>query len=344
MTVTLDTIAKHVGLSRQTVAFVLGDRPHLFREETRRRVFAAAQELGYRRNVAAVAMNQGRYNAIGLLQSAVTGLGAVHPNFLAAVLESLREAKMHLSIGQLDDAALTDQRAMPNLMNDWAIDGLIISYIANYPKRLVDILHRYRLPAIWTNVKRDHDSVYPDDYAGARQATELLLAQGHRKIGFVRHGDAVHYSSQDRWSGYGDAMRSDGLEPRRLGTGVHNSDVTTPAWHAELLTSIRAWLQSPDRPSAVVVDDDQAAPLIVHVCEFLGIALGSELSVVNLTRDPSPVLGRVLTTMRIPTGGLGHVAVPLLLQKIAASATDLPSVAVPYKVVHPDVTCRPPVG
>ena len=57
MAITLKDIAETTGLSRQTVAFILGDRPHLFREETRRKVIDAAQKLGYRPNSAAASMS-----------------------------------------------------------------------------------------------------------------------------------------------------------------------------------------------------------------------------------------------------------------------------------------------
>jgi LacI family transcriptional regulator len=342
MPVTVSMIAKHVGLSRQTVGFILGDRGHLFREETRKRVLAAAEELGYRRNAAAMAMMRGRYNAIGLLQSVNAAFGLVHANFLAALMEQLRATNMHLSLGQVDDETLVDESAMPELMNSWAVDGLIISYVANYPERLVDILHRYRLPAIWTNVKHPFDAVYSDDYAGARDATELLLKMGHRRIAFVRYYDGVHYSSRDRWSGYSDAMHAAGLQPRRIGT--HMGDWTSAEAHARRAEHVRAWVQTADRPSAVVIDDEEVATLVVHFAAVVGVALGSDLSVMNISRDALPVLGRVVSTMRIPTGDMAFAAVPLLLEKITTSGSELPSVSVPCLSFNPDATCRPPVG
>lgn len=343
MSVTLSTIAKHVGLSRQTVAFVLGDRPHLFRVETRERVFAAAEELGYRRNAAAVAMSRGRYNAIGLLQSTIAGLGLVHFNFLAAMMEEARGANMHLSLGQVDDATLTDEAAMPALMNAWAVDGLIISYVANYPERLVDILHRFRLPAVWTNVKRDVDAVYADDYIGVHQATELLLSRGHRRIAFARHYDAVHYSGQDRWSGYCDAMRSAGLEPWRLGRDLSHLRVDAIEAYTERLTDVHGWLADGNRPSAVLLDDDATAPIFVHLCGLSGLRLGIDLSLVNITRDPMPLLGQVITSAVVPTGALGHAAVPMLLRKVSNREAAIPSVAVPYRLAFANETCHPPV-
>ncbi|HEY0010256.1 MAG TPA: LacI family DNA-binding transcriptional regulator [Tepidisphaeraceae bacterium] len=341
MAVTLSTIAKHVGLSRQTVAFVLGDRPHKFREETRNRVFAAAEELGYRRNAASVAMSRGRYNAVGLLQSTHPGLGLVHANFLAAILEEIRSTDLHLSLGQVDDATLTDETAMPELMNAWAVDGLIISYVADYPERLVEILHRYRLPAVWTNVKRDVDAVYADDYAGVREATESLLALGHQRIAFVRHYDAVHHSSRDRLAGYRDAMHSAGLQPRRLGSDLSHLRPEVAECHTRRFSETRHFLEA-DRPTAVILDDDQTAPIFIHICGLLGIEIGKDISLLNVSRDKAPILGQFLTSAVVPTGDLAHAAIPMLLQKIEEREVDLPSVAVPYKYIYPNVSCRPP--
>ena len=340
MAVNASVIAKHVGLSRQTVAFILGDRPHLFKEETRQRVFAAAAELGYRRNAAAVAMGRGRHNAIGLLQSANARLGSVHHNFLAATMEQARAAGLHLSMGQVDDAKLTDDAAVPALMKEWAVDGLVISYVANYPERLVEILHRYRLPAIWANVKREFDAVYADDYAGSRDATEHLLRLGHRDIAYVTHYDGPHYSSHDRWAAYADTMRSAGLQPRRVGSDL--SQMPTASVEADTIRFEEVGqLLRGQRPTAVLINDEATAPIFVHLCGLLGIKLGSDLSLVNLTRDSSPVLSQVLTSAVVPTGDLGHALVPMLQRKIAERTTDFPSVSVSYRLRFPEATCRP---
>lgn len=341
MAVTVSTIAKHLGLSRQTVAFVLGDRPHLFREETQQRVFAAAEKLGYRRNAAALAMSRGRYNAVGLLQSSIAGLGLVHVNFLGALMAEVRVLNMHLSIGQVDDATLVDEKAMPELMNAWAVDGLIISYVATYPQRLVDILHRYRLPAIWTNVKRDVDAVYVDDYAGARDVTERLLSLGHRRIAFVRNYDSVHYSSHDRWTGYSDAMLAAGLIPRRIGTDLSHLPVTSTDAYSERLREMRVALGA-GRPTAVIVDDEATCPILIQLCGMLGLKLGSDVSLVNVTREETPILGQHISTAVVPTGALGHAAIPMLTRKIESRFVDMPSETIRYSSLHADATCGPP--
>jgi LacI family transcriptional regulator len=343
MAVTLSTIAKHTGLSRQTVAFVLGDRPHLFREETRNKVFEAAERLGYRRNAAAVAMTRGRYNAIGLLQTSKTSLGIVHQNMLMALLEVMRANDMHLSLGQVDDQVLTDELAMPNLMNAWAVDGLIISYVADFPERLAEILERYRLPAIWTNVVRPHDAVHPDDYGGVRDATQRLIELGHRDIAFVRYYEPVHYSGAARYKGYCDALATVGLHPRCIGYHIDAPPGDDRVANAERGRDIVRWLHQ-DRPSAVIVDDDEVMPMLVHQCALHGVKIGPDLSIIQVSRNALAPLGQLIATARVPTGDVAHAVVPLILKKIETPGTLLPTVAVPYRFFDIESSCCPAVS
>jgi len=64
MAVTLKQIGAMTGLSNQTVSFVLGNKAHLFRPETQKRVREAAQRLGYRPNAPARAMRAGRWRCL----------------------------------------------------------------------------------------------------------------------------------------------------------------------------------------------------------------------------------------------------------------------------------------
>src|SRR3954451_18865798 len=61
-------VARHVGLSRATVSYVLNNTPHqAIPEHTRRRVLAAAAELGYTPSAAARALVTGRSDVVLLL-------------------------------------------------------------------------------------------------------------------------------------------------------------------------------------------------------------------------------------------------------------------------------------
>ena len=59
-------VASRAGVSQKTVSRVMNGEPYV-KEEVRLRVLQAAQELGYRRNNAARALNSGRTHRIGLV-------------------------------------------------------------------------------------------------------------------------------------------------------------------------------------------------------------------------------------------------------------------------------------
>src|SRR5215475_9389542 len=87
--VTIATVARHANVSRQTVSNVL-NAPELVRADTRARVQAAIEELGYRTNLAARQMRTGRSKLIAVRIDPVRD--GVEPSVLDRFLHGLTEA------------------------------------------------------------------------------------------------------------------------------------------------------------------------------------------------------------------------------------------------------------
>ena len=66
MSTTIADLASRLNLSKGSVSRILNDKGQGFSEETRRRVFALADEIGYRPNAVARALATGRTGFIGL--------------------------------------------------------------------------------------------------------------------------------------------------------------------------------------------------------------------------------------------------------------------------------------
>ena len=66
---TLSDVAEAVGVSAQTVSRVLNNHPSV-RPETRQKVLAAVQALGYEPNLAARSLASGSSGAVGILLTA----------------------------------------------------------------------------------------------------------------------------------------------------------------------------------------------------------------------------------------------------------------------------------
>ena len=85
MSVTIKDVAAVVGLSPSTVSRAFG-RPDKVDEMTRRRIIAAADELGYRPNLAARAQYTGRTQCLGVI------LPDLENPFFAGVLKGIESA------------------------------------------------------------------------------------------------------------------------------------------------------------------------------------------------------------------------------------------------------------
>jgi LacI family transcriptional regulator len=334
--VTIAQIARKAQAAQSTVSCVLNGK---FKEsgatpERIARIQAIAREMNYRPSAAARAMRTGRCDAIGLVLSTRPGRISPFLDLWLGLMDDLHRRGLSLTVARLPDDELTDDTALPRLMREWAVDGLLVDYVAEEPARFTELLREQRIPTVWLNRRQPHDAAYPDDRAGARMATEHLLALGHRRIAWHSDNAGPHYSHSERLTGYREAMAAAGLEPR-----THLGDHWASA--AERLPVARRLLQGDDRPTAVLTYGPQdALPLLVAALER-GWRVPSDLSLITFHREPFATHGIDLTTALIPAAAMGRVAVDLLLRRIAGPDRPQPAQALPY-TLHAGATCAAP--
>lgn len=95
-----EDVARLAGVSRKTVSRVLNNEPYVS-EESRRRVLAAAEELGYRLNHAARALASGRTRSIGVVALATAGYGTA--SLLVGIEQAVRDAGYALRVVNTPD-------------------------------------------------------------------------------------------------------------------------------------------------------------------------------------------------------------------------------------------------
>ena len=242
------------------------------------------------------------------------------------VLDALVSRDLHLVLTRLPDNDLSDPDRLPRILREQCVDGLLINYTHDIPPRMGQIIAQHRIPAVWLNVKREHDAIYHDDVEAGRLAAARLLSQGYRRIAYAdfSHGqatiDAAHYSTRDREAGYAAAMLDAGLTPRVI---RHARRVDA----VERLAAAAAALRREDRPDAVVAyASSTAAPFILAAMQQ---ARPGErpLGVVTVDNAPVDFAGQPVEAVYLHQWGLGRAAVDMLADKIDASdpAAPLPS-------------------
>ena len=323
MAVTIKQIAERAGLSVPTVSRILNNDGELFRPETRDKVLTAARDLGYRPNSYRMALRTKRFNAIGLLFTADPTLTGLSCDTQCALLRALQRRNQHLVAGQASSDDSTGEAALPKMLREWSVDGLLIDTAAAAPLEVEQLIRRTAIPSIWLNTKRDVDCVYADEEQGAAHGTRELLSLGHKRVMYLDLGDRGHASPPARRAGYEAAMQSAGLPPRHL--------IPEPLDDAHRVAFVSKWLASvsaADRPTAILcAAATHAMPLYIAAMKA-GLSVPEDLSILTIHDQASCGLGVQLTMMRLPSAELAGEGLTALDQKIAHPHMELPPQAV----------------
>jgi LacI family transcriptional regulator len=335
MSATQQQIAEVLGVSRQAVSFALNGGGTLS-QETRAHIIKAAAEMGYRPNHSARAMRSGRFDSIGLLLGTHEDTTYLPWGLFVEILSESTLHDVHVNVTRMPDEKLSDPEFVPKIMRELMVDGLLIDYIFDVPKHLVNVIEQHHIPSIWINSQRENDCVYPDDYRGAYEATRYLLELGHRRIAYVEQQHNMHYSAADRRRGYEQAMDEAKLEPDVL------SMVSAYGGEEALLArQLESWLRSEKRPTAVFAYEAYYAMPVLAAAMRIGLRVPEELSLIGVHHETIASPGFGITTMMLPVYEMGSTAVKMLLQKIAQPQLPLEPCVLSLSLDE-GRTCAPP--
>lgn len=216
MTVTIIDVAKRAGVSPSTVSRVISNHPRIS-PATARKVREAMEELGYHPNIAAKNLVSKTAQAIGVIlprPAEELFLNLFFPEVLRGIVTQATRAGYDLTM----TAGTTEREeldAVTRLVKGRRADGVVLLYSRrNDP--LVAFLTEQRFPFVLIGRSEEHPdvlSVDNDNVQAAYDATRHLIAQGHRRIGFVS-GPPNLVVSRDRLEGYRKALQEAGLETR----------------------------------------------------------------------------------------------------------------------------------
>jgi LacI family transcriptional regulator len=333
---TVYDIAKAAGVSYSTATRVLNGQVSYTRPTYARRaakIRKIASEMGYRPNVAAQATSSGRFNAVGVVLRRDKKLGfGPHPSYLRGICKALDESGQTMVFAPVSPDEL-DSPDAARILHQKVVDGLILTDRALLGGPAEAALDQLHLPAVWMNVKRPYNAVYPDDEHGGRVCTEHLLQRGHRRIAFVGPPDTEHYSSTERVAGYAAAMKAAGLSP------------TPVIWHhqpGQRVAQLRELFQSPDRPTAVVAMDQLYEPVLLAAAHQ-GLRTARDLSIINLANG-QPLAAVPVDTYEIPAYWVGYHAVRMLNRRVGHPDVDQPAHPVTYDKHIPGKTVAGPAS
>jgi len=330
-TVTLQTIADRLGVSRTTVSNAYG-KPDQLNPALRGKILEVAKELGYPGpNPAARTLRRGRAGAVGLLLCETLAYAFTDPAAIL-LLQGVAQATDAADVGLVLLPSPKIAGGDPAAVRAAVVDGFVVYSVPDGTPAVEAIFERH-LPTVIIDEPRrqDHPFVGIDDRSGARAAADHLLALGHRRFGVVadfltvpptgppdpdRPAGVAVATAHGRVNGYADALRAAGLpwEEVRIEEARANTPDAGCAAAAALLD------RSP-RPTAILALTDQLALGVLAAARQRGVAVPAALSVVGFDDIPAAA-GALppLTTVRQPLLEKGRRAGQLLLDGWAEDA------------------------
>jgi DNA-binding LacI/PurR family transcriptional regulator len=318
--VTSVDVARHAGVSQATVSLVLsGKSAGRVSASTEATVRQAAEELGYRPNLAARALRTGAARAVGLVVPDIT-----HP-FLGRVMRGVQVAARREGYAVvLVDAARdwTWEGDAFEVLRNSAVDGFLL-FGVEPPRRAEDLEDSMvtiesdpgRLPTVRLDVE-----------AGGRAVAEHLLGLGHRRLGRLASsvGTPTFRRREAAWAA---AVAAAGLNPDAVPRALSAMNID------DALEVARDLLAADPPPTGIFCDDDLLAAGLYVAARERGLRVPEDLSIVGFDDlDIARVLDPPLTTVAADPAELGAAALERLLARLAGRPGDAETV-VPVRLV-----------
>ena len=303
--VTIKAVAAQAGVSAMTVSNVFNNTGK-FSRDTRERVLAAIDALGYVPNSAARRLVGATPARVGLLYAGVDSM-FINATLAAAAVASAERglqlmARKVASPQDALDTAQALQRAGADALLVLPPFDLALSGSAQF-----QALNMAAAAIATASPLPDMFTVRIDNRAASRAITELLIAKGRRRIAIIS-GPLDHSDSIERLRGCRDALEAHGmhLAAERVIEGRFTFASGLEA--AERLLGLRA------PPDAIVAANDDMAAAALWVAHRRGLSLPRDLAVTGF--DDTLLATRVwpaLTTVRQPIDRMTARALDLLL-------------------------------
>lgn len=297
---TLTDLAAAAGISVALASIVMREAPGAS-EETRTRVLAAAEELGYRPDVRAQSLAGQRSRVIGVIFG--SAVGVFHFDLLDGLYAAAESHGHNLVLAAMTPSR--DEAMAARSLQGFRFDALIM---LSPPTPTPLLAGRIPLAVVGWHV--DHpmvDVIRSNDQAGIGAAVDHLVELGHRSIVHIDGGSTV--IAEARRDAYLAAMRRHGLAD-------HTRVLPGGQSQVDALVAARVLCED-SPPTALVAYNDDIAVGAMGVFAQNGIGVPDQISVVGYDDSAVGQLSPVpLTSVAQRPDELGRLAVERMVARV----------------------------
>ncbi len=304
-------VAKRAGVSTASVSYALSGKDGIS-EQTRAKILAIADEMGYVPNELAQGLLKNRTGVFGVVLPDISNTYSA--NFIKYLEKYAAEHDRYIIIGCTLGSTQKENQIVKSFIGK-KVDGLIISpgnYDSSY-NALTEYMHKRKTPFVMANLSFPEikcNYVVPDLEEGAYMITKHVLSKGHRDLVFMG-GMQKHYYTEVRLGGFLRALRE------HSGTSADGEYIECGEEYsfAEGCDNVKKLLERPRLPQAVIAVNDLVAYGIIAGLKEKGILVPRDISVTGFDHASIPVpTDYRLTTVNIPLEEMASMCVDILLK------------------------------
>lgn len=308
---TLKDVAKRACVDVSTVSRALNNTSYVH-PDTKARIYAAAKELGYRPNVMAQALRQGRRRAVGVV------VPRLHLTIFSEILQGIEREARRLDYSILTCFTEDDpkaEKACLNRLRNGFVDGIIIAETGRNGRLLRDI--RASGIAVVQLVRQQEaqlSSIVADYRSCGADSVRYLWCKGCRRMGVI--------SGSEDLAPYRERQEGVNQAARELGAEVFCSVCARPINSFEYGYDCANQLleEHPDLDAILAAVDVQGLGAIRAVTER-GLAIPEQIKIMSLTgHEVGAMLQIAMTSMEMPAHRMGQQAARMVIEEIEAPA------------------------
>lgn len=306
--ISLKELAAHLGLSITSLSLVLNDKPSAssIPQETKDRIFEAAEKFNYRPNYFARSLRAQRSFTFGVIVPELSdGYSAMVLNGVEAALA--KEGYFYLTASHLHRDDLLKHN--PQMLIERQVEGIIA----------VDTPIRFKtdLPVVTVS---GHDTIegVNNVILNHQHAAELgvghLFTLGHRKIAFIK-GQDFSSDTEIRWETITEAAQKRGIKMDPNLIAQLEGDIPSP----EIGYVATKKILSNNKPfTALFAFNDLSAIGAIRALQEIGLRVPEDVSVLGFDDIYAAAFHNpALTTIRQPLFEMGKLAAQTLLKRLA---------------------------
>ena len=312
MPITLNELAKVAGVSASTVSRALNESEHPVNDETRQRILALANELGYRPNMVARGLKMDRTYAIGIIVDNI--VSPFSPTIIRGIQDELKGHNYFSVIMNTDWDPEVETEAIHQLISR-SIDGII--FVESWLRGANPTLDLANKPYVFFHRLFNgtfSNSVLVDEQYGARLAVEHLVNLAHQRIAFI-NGPQGWAASADRLAGYKDVLAQKGIayDPELVEEGNWEVQSGYPA--------ARKFLGLAQPPTAIFAANDLMALGAIYAIQEAGLRVPEDIALVGYDdREIASLVRPTISTVTLPCYEMGQASAQLLLRRLENQA------------------------